>query len=306
MNILPLVLSFLLVLSFSSFSLLKERMATQYETKSFLGHMATIREARNASEEDLFRGWNRAITSENKEPAASATLLRKSKRSSEEITRYDAVRKLRRSCSYSQLNLAPLKESTEEKLQKIATELLDTLYGHAVFYQEAQEKTPKLSSELLSFILKTTKDDFTSLLEESSPYHKTLYKMLKGTNAYDTKEKKGYPPLEDFFTMDQEEKSLFRFHFASRPLLEVIFDKEITEQIFAKEKEKWLEHTPYLTEEELNTLILQTHTPNNPLTILSPHINYTTQAPKKTFLPIIDKTTKIRLKQEVCEWEYKE
>ena len=86
----------------------------------------------------------------------------------------------------------------------------------------------------------------------------------------------------------------------------MIFDQEITKQILAKEKEKWLELSPYLTEEELNTLILETRKLDNPLTYLSPHINYTTQAPKKTFLPIIDKKTKIRLKQQVNEWEYRE
>ena len=303
MNILPLVLSFLLVLSFTSFSLLKERKATHFETQSFIGHMATIREARNTAEEDLFRGWSHVIASEKKEPDVPSS---KSKRSPEELANYDEIRKMRRSCSYSQLNLAPLKASKEEKLQKIATDLIDTLYGHATFYQKAQENTPKLSSELLSFILQTTKDDFFSLLEESSPYQETLYKMIKGTNAYDIKDTQGYPPLEDFFAFAPEEKSLFRFHFASLPLLKVIFDQEITKQILAKEKEKWLELSPCLTEEELNTLILETRKLDNPLTYLSPHINYTTQAPKKTFLPIIDKKTKIRLKQQVNEWEYRE
>ena len=306
MTILPLVFSFLLVLSFSSYTLLKERKATHFEAKSYLGHMATIRKARNALEEDIYRGWSKAIASEKKEEKPATP--DKTKRSPEKIALYEKSRSNRRSCSYSQLNLAPLKENTEKKLHKIATDFLDTLYGNATFYKEAKEKTPKLSEELLSYILVSTKGNFVSLLEEISPHLETLYKMIKGTNTYDIAAKQGYPPLEDFFSFVPTEKSLFRLHFAARPLLEIIFDPDITDAIYDLEKEKWLAHepSPYLNGDELTALILKANKTENPLTFLSPHISYKNEAPKKTTLPIIDTNTKIRLKQEVHEWELPE
>lgn len=305
MNILPLVLSLILVLSFSSVSLLNERRATQIETKSFLGHMETIRQARNAQEEDLFRGWARAIASEDPESAIPLSSLAKTPRTQEELAQYATWCTLRRSCSYSQLNLAPLKECFDQRIQKIALTLIDNLYGHALFYQEAKKKTHKLPEEILALILKTDSEDFISLIEENSPHLETLYKMVKGTNTYDLKIKQGYPPLEDFFCYDKGQKSLFRLHFASPSLLEVIFGEEIPTLIAAKEKEKWLEHTPrpFVSEQELNDLILKENTVENPLTLLAPYIDYTHQPPQRTALYIIDNKTKIRLKREVREWE---
>lgn len=305
MNILPLVLSLLIVLSFSSISLLNERRATQIETKSFLGHMATVRQARNMQEEDLFRGWAKVVASENPEAVLPSSPLEKKPRTQEELAQYATWYTLRRSCSYSQFNLAPLKECFDEKIRKIAVTLIDTLYEHAPFYQAAKKKTHKLPEEILALILKTDSEDFISLIEENSPHLETLYKMVKGTNTYDLKINQGYPPLEDFFSYEKEEKSLFRLHFASLPLLEAVFGEEIPALIAAKEEEKWLAHTPqpFVSEQELNDLILKENTSEKPLTFLAPYINYIHQPPQRTTLYIIDNKTKIRLKQEVHEWE---
>lgn len=302
MTILPLVFSFLLVLSFSSYTLLKERKATHFEAKSYLGHMHTLRMARNALEEDLFRGWSKSC------PTDEQKHEEKTKPPPDEIAQFEITQNKRRSCSLSLLNLAPLKENTEEKLHAIATTFLDTLYSHAPFYQEAKEKTPTLSEELLTYILKKTQGNFTTLLEEISPHLETLYKMVKGTNTYDLAKKEGYPPLEEFFTVDPTEPTLFHLHFANRPLLEHIFTPAITAAIYDKEREKWLEGapSPYLTQDDLNALILQTDTLENPLNTLAAHISYKTTPPKKTTLPLIDPHTKIRHKQEVTEWELTE
>ena len=322
MNIIPIVLSFILVLAYSSLTLIKERRATHIEQKSYSGHMAALREARNEQELDHLRGWTTSLAPEKtkkekqekqESPQKIAAPTTKEARSQKETEKYEKKRELRRSCSFSHLNLSPLIESPSPLIEKAAAELITSLYGSASFFKEEIKNHPKLSEEIFAFILKTAKEKeetFTlvSPLEEKSPLQKTLYKMLKGTNAYDIQTKKGYPPLEDYFTFNRDDKTASYIHFATTPLLDILFGKEITTAIITQEKEKWLARDgyPYITEDELEALLMKKRSQDNILAAIKPLICFKNTAPKKTTLPIVDPKTHIRLNQPLHEWKNKE
>src|SRR5438105_349834 len=63
-------------------------------------------------------------------------------------------------------------------------------------------------------------------------------KMVKGTNIYDTKTGRGYPPLEDFFTIGSE-KSKICFPYASREVLSSILGEGLTQKVIDAEEKQW-------------------------------------------------------------------
>lgn len=242
MNILPLVLSFLLVLALTSFSLLKERQATRIESEGYRLHMQQMRSFRNEKAkllyDQLFTKKPRTPPPKPTEPKAPPSFVKEKTKEQEEEMKQK--RKRMRTGPPSLFNLASLLDNPPPELEKIALTLLTSLYGHLPSFQENAD----LPKELLHHLLETYREkkplsSLATLLEEPSFYHEILYKMMKGTRLYDLAKKTGYPPLEEFFSFYPEDKCAILFHFASLPLLEALLGKEALPTLHELELEQW-------------------------------------------------------------------
>ncbi len=313
MYILPVVISFILVLTYSSLTLLKERRATHIEAKSCLGALSAERLARNAQELDHFRTFTKpdstthARSAQEKGEKEAEALEPKAlqERTPKELKEYESRRKDRRSCSLSKFNLNSLLNSPPELLEPKARALFTSLYADAPYFREAVKTAPRLFDELFTFILKNIKEKgeefaFTALLQENPPHAEALYKILKGTNAYDLETGKGFPPLEDLFTYDPKEAKAFSLHFASKAILTTVYGSKITQAIQDKEKEKWKQRKrrPYLTKAEFEELLVE----ESALAALTPNVAFLMRAMPSTHA-FSDPETHIQVKKTLNSWK---
>jgi hypothetical protein len=122
-----------------------------------------------------------------------------------------------------------------------------------------------MEQEVLNIIINTAKNNpnvqtFEELLAKI-PDNKTplFYKLIKGTQIYDLKAGKGYPPLGDYISLDgkSNKKKSINFYRASRPVLSALFGEKVTELIIAEEKRKWeVDHKKkFLTKEQLQAFL---------------------------------------------------
>jgi hypothetical protein len=188
-------------------------------------------------------------------------------------------------------------DSPPPLLYEITAKTIATLYQGAPFFR------PKLEYQLLdALIQKKSPDSFTDLFPEAPGLREIFYKMLKGTNFYSLRPKKGYPPLTDFLTLNAEKKETpLSFPYASRPLLTILFDEKIAQAIIDAEKIKWdkdHKHHP-LSEAELETLLFQ-NSKNSPRTAsLRELLNFSLKRPPLNYRTDRDEVSKITLRRKV-------
>jgi len=102
-------------------------------------------------------------------------------------------------------------------------------------------------------------------IEFENPELQSLYtKMLKGTNTYDLKEKQGYPSFLRLFSFIEDNAKPINYQFASLPLLEAAFGKDIVRVIKGKELEFQKKHPEMakefaLSENSLRELLFASH-----------------------------------------------
>ncbi|WP_193765372.1 hypothetical protein [Simkania negevensis] len=102
-------------------------------------------------------------------------------------------------------------------------------------------------------------------IEFENPEMQSLYtKMLKGTNTYDLKEKQGYPSFLRLFSFIEDNAKPINYQFASLPLLEAAFGKDIVKVIEGKEFEFQKKHPEMakefaLSENSLRELLFASH-----------------------------------------------
>lgn len=309
MNIIPLVVSFLLVLGISSSFLISQRQATIQEGRSYAGRMHTLTAARNQFEEDTY---DHLTSPDNKgktnNPSPKPTpekqeFTKKREKTEEEIKAFLEKKQRQRTSVYSTLNLAYLVNHPTSPYHQIAEDLIEALYGHTTFFQDE----PALAHNLLTYILETAKEHptfstFEELLEKESQFNEALYKMLKGTNAFSIEKKKGYPPLTDYISFDRNDKHAIRLHFASLPLLEQMFGPKVVKEIAEIELKKYKEtDTPsnwyWITKNELEELLNTPTPPKYSYAVLENGILFSTTKPKNLSSRIVDKKTKISIKE---------
>jgi hypothetical protein len=142
-------------------------------------------------------------------------------------------------------NITPLLHAKKEQLslvEKITELLLIELYGHTAFWKAAEKKVPHLAKALVkSFQNKEKVTTLLDLFPTEEVLQEPFYKMLKGSGSYKILSKEGYPPLEDFFSLLEQEKKTSHMAHASYPILKAIFEENTLEQILALEKRKWEE-----------------------------------------------------------------
>lgn len=246
-----------MILAISSATLLKEQLATMRGAKSFQGYMRAERQLRNQMEAKEYAQAGK------KEKSSSIVKRMISKQN----IAYVSPREKQNPHDASKLNLAPLfsaeKLTMHSSLYQTASRLICSLYSHAPFFKEAKSKISNLENRLLDYLIEKGKQNpswssFTDFFQERDLLGAVFYKMLQGTNSYDIPQKRGYPPFEDFFILDQKRKAV-SFCFASAPLLTALFDEPLSQLIREEEKKKWEKNHTHRTlkQSELEQLLLK-------------------------------------------------
>jgi hypothetical protein len=256
MNILFLVMNFLIIFMFLSGSVLKNASFSSSLKKSSCSYLS--------SKLRLQSKWERYKYQTYLKDQVVPTQKTERKKITPKIRHTFFSHRFKENISSSaKWNLSPLFSADPHAtrlLGALTENLLVELYSHATFWQEAEKDGIKPAEALLhSFLENRAKPEtLAALFPPETKLQKIFYKMLKGSGSYDVYKKKGYPPLEDFFTFQVKENTVTNFPFASYPVLKAMFQDSVIETILSLEKNKW-EKDQYLhslTKEELRSLCL--------------------------------------------------
>jgi hypothetical protein len=243
MSFLPFVLSFLLILVIGSSFLFTSFRSTSLEKTVILAqHRAHLSLLGKQAEQKC------KPNREKNPPSGSKT---ESKEKKDKVPVYKDKRNKRCGLDSSKFNLWPLFHPKDNvanaALRKSAIRLIQILYQDADFYKKPND--PKLAENILDGMLSKKGEDLSQLFPEEE-LGKVYYKMLKGTNT-------GYPPLGEYFKIEQIDNPPVRWAYATTPILRAILGDDAANRVLAAEKASWEEnhHTRILPEEKLRTLL---------------------------------------------------
>ncbi len=302
MNILPLVLTFMLVFTLCSSLLLEEKRSTFTQEKNYLSYMKAERDLKNKIEKKYFASVFSSAKKSMVPPKKEKQL-----KSLEYVSRRNASHPL----PISRLNIYLLFEDSKSPgysiLYETTAKLLRNLYGHTRLFTESP--FTDLEYQILDNLIECGKKNKN--LSALTDFHFTqknlaftFYKMTKGTSYYSLSTKpEGYPPLEDFLYSDEKSKNKpLSFSFASTPILLSFLGNALTKEILATEEAKWgkdhKHHT--VTKTELNKFLLEIDNPfktnpDEPLALLS----FSKAAPPSKELSQTEQATKIFIKKTI-------
>lgn len=243
MNILPLVSAFILIFAIGSYTFVHNFLSSIQEREHFYGSMKLS----HAYARKLQTKYYRKIKGKNLHP-------RKPSEGEPQEKEYESPRARKYPYSEAKLNVRPLTEAENPKLENVFINLLTDLYAISPFN----------SKELGPFFLKllkqakgaTSLSDLVALTPEDK--RELVYKILKGTQNFEIDESKGYPALTDFVKIGEDKEKPIHFCHASRSLLDAVFGAHIAPLIVTEEARKWQpdhKHIP-LTKEELEPVLL--------------------------------------------------
>jgi hypothetical protein len=289
MNILPLVLSSILILAIGSAALFREGKSTHLQEYCYSGFMKAERQARSEMVKRNYDRIKKKQGPEKKKPGE--------KKSPPDET---FVSRKERSCitELSSLNISSLFTSKSPILYEISAKLIRALYKEAPFFKEA--KIPQLEYRLLDSMIAKAKANKKAIhLWELSPDEEELqpifYKMLKGTHF-------SYPSLGDYITFDRnKERKAINFSFASTPLLAVLFSDAGAQAILDEEYKLWeKDHRNHRLSDNALLELLQ-EVPDKPFDLgnVKNHLDFTTKSPLKKMLIGKDDKTQITVKKEI-------
>lgn len=291
MNILPLALTFLLIFSCIAVTFLKQVKSTLLAETSFETFHRAERSLNNYFVQKAYRKASGETLVKNQTPTKTKKTLT-----------YSSKRLSFPPSDSSKFNLTPLIEYQGElKLfppYETLIQLLCILYEGRLF-----EKGSKIEYQIAETLIKTAqKLSKIKTLAELQPKDPTLakqfYQMLKGTNQYTSTS--GIPPLGDFITL-LPEKKLASLSFASPPLLEALFGKEIADTILEEEQRKWAESKKYyfFSKDDLQALLAKHPGHSSTFSHFDPLLSYTKKAAPRRTIGSQDKQTGMRLEKNL-------
>ncbi|MEI8328872.1 MAG: hypothetical protein WCG14_02595 [Chlamydiia bacterium] len=253
MNILLLISSMLIILSFISATTSHTSPILEAEKTSFTGYMQGVARTRNMWQNKLFIDATRPARTIGK----ASTLKEQTHK------HFPSHRTAQNLGVHSKFNIAPLLSAEPENPQIafILQSLLEQLYGHTAFIKEAG--IDNVCYEIVSLMQingkkQSSVSELQQLSFEQEPLKTLFYKMLKGSGYYDIATQQGHPPLSDFLSIEKEEKKPIFFYFASYPVLKAFFGQSLADEIIEQENRKSQMHgrRKVLSKEELSTLLL--------------------------------------------------
>lgn len=247
MNVLPFIFAIFAIFTFLSNSLLKSTK----ETGLLIHKMENLYQLQQKHLNGAAGLGYKSLTKQKPRNSPTSSLHHR--------IEYKSPR-LSQSLKGSQLNLYPLiqeQEPQKHPFYAITARLLCLIYPTILPDNEA-------ASTLLDALLTKAKTLNEPILSELMPedplLRESYYKLIQGTNQYDIKQKKGIPPLADFFMIYKHGACCYlcSAHFF---VLQAIFGEEFAHTIIAGEKKKWEgEKTKLFNKQELESLIKQSPT----------------------------------------------
>ncbi|HSX27120.1 MAG TPA: hypothetical protein VLE89_08975 [Chlamydiales bacterium] len=238
MNVLGLIFSLLLILSYAFFACWEKQIGAHRLQRTYLGHQKVNRKILNHYESELYNKLG------GKRKSSVSTLSNKKK-----TPQKKEGPKLNQECA--RLNLWPLIQEGREAhplLYELTAKLL------ATFYKPLFEKKTRFEYYFLDQLLLLAK------LQKESPFvlekisfpdslQPLYYKMLKGTKEWDLMAGVGYPSLLDYIKVDPVNEKLCLFH-AHPDMLTVLFGSKAALKLHAEIHKKphppvtqeWIEH----------------------------------------------------------------
>lgn len=258
MNVLPLVITFLVIFGTISISFLSNFHSDKKESESYIGSLRALRNLQNLQEDAEFERI-----------AASDDSLFETLDDDEKLpVRY--FREIRFESPKGKVNLFLLsKNSPQSKLlYQIASTYIREIYVNMLSLDNTHKRD--FATQILDGIVAAQTDHYKlsktylkleDIEFEDSELQHIYSKMLRGTNAYDLLKKEGYPSFLRLFSFIEDSAKPINYQFASFPLLEAMFGQEIAKAIEEKEFEFQKEHPDKvkelaLSENALRELIL--------------------------------------------------
>lgn len=294
MNILPLVLAFLIIFSCISFSFFKDVKSFGLIEHTLHSYHRTERSLNNVIVQRAYRKIK-----------AEPTSKKQSDQTQKKEKKYFSLRSLSPPLENSKFNLTPLIQHQGEMhlhpLYEPLASLLRLLYEEKLFSKE--KNSSKLEYRLLDALLKKAKKltepiHFAELCPDDPQLKKIYYKMLKGTNQYNSS--KGVPPLRDFLSLSKANKAV-SLSFASPRLLEALFGASISLEIQKLEREKWEELKKHyiFSKEDLTSLLMKTSNNSPLLAAFDPYLDYSKQFAKRDLIGARDQLTGVGIKKPI-------
>lgn len=252
MNVLGLVFSILLILSYGFYACRDKHTAAARLRSTYTASQQVNRKILNSFESKVYEKLERPLSEKKGEEEEEASQKEKSE------TRKEKKPGVNRECS--KINLWPLiheGRETHPVLYELAAKLIRTFYGPL----DTGEK--RFEYQFLDTLLASAK----GALQEEGPfslekiallkpdYQKVYYKMLRGTKSWDLREGIGYPPLRDYVKAEPSEEKLCLFH-AHPDLITVLFNAKIGWKLYAEIHQ---EHPPALTEQLIEKVCSEMH-----------------------------------------------
>lgn len=221
MNIIPFVVTLILIFAISTNTLLKKKISEDTISKSASGYMAASRKSLNNFEKYYFE-------SIQEKPKEKSKKENEGNETNENKKRFINIEN-------AKINIYPLvsdKKENQIELYNLAASLIKTLYLGNSFYKPNFEKD-LLDNILASFEIQLKKDkecQLSNLTLKDPRLQKNYYKILKGTKFYDYEKKIGIPSLLDFIKYENT-TSKIPMKDASFELLLSVFTHTIANEI---------------------------------------------------------------------------
>jgi hypothetical protein len=299
-NVLPLVLTFLLLFSWLSFTFVREVKSALIVEAILQGYNRAERKVSNLIVCKAYREKAKeSSTKTNSNPDKPKDTSKKSKT-------FASIREQFPPLEESKFNLGPLVECQEEPklhpLYEPCAELLRLLYKKRLFdrYPHPQKVEYLILDTLLKKARANPDEEWITFSPEDPLLAKLFYKMLKGTNQYDADQ--GIPPLRDFFRLNEDQFAVC-CNFASTTLLKAMFGPTITTAILTEEahKSKEQDKRVLFSKEEFAAVVLKHPKYASLFSTLNPYLNFSKRPKKKQRIGEKDSLTGITIQKSLEE-----
>lgn len=242
MNILPLVISFLIIMGIMASQLFHGHAAITLEKRTLEGYLNARSQIWNKHQQAEYRKH------EGKKEIPKVTTAEKEESTVNEEEKEEEIEYFRdRRCVHEsgKFNLYPLLHDPDSVIAKHlyepAASLIRRLYKKTSVWKEGQD----LEYQILDGLMHKKDLSFYDAFAEKPELAPLFYKMLKGSNTYEAETSNGIPPFFDFFRDDNSLKHKINFLHAPKAVLKAVLEDDLWGKIESLERK---ENKPLLKE----------------------------------------------------------
>lgn len=250
MNLLGLVFSLLLILTYGFYSTWDKQSTSARLRSTYIGHQKVNRKLLNSYQSEIYSSFRYKPKDPKIEEDAHVLLVTEKPR--------PAIKKLDPNRMCAKINLWPLIQEGREKhplLYNYTAKLI------ATFYASHFKSTKQFERTLLDALLSAAKEQKEAIfslekLDLANPdLQRIYYKMLKGTKQGNQATETGYPSLLDYFKIENSNEKICLFH-AHPNLISIFFGPQVADSLY---REIHKENGAVLTRELIEKACLEAH-----------------------------------------------